>query len=239
MDWKDQVQDWNAKTPCHSPFCWAHSIAQSHHKRRTSWNRVQDGNTLQEKHLPPLNIYLRGVTVKAGTRSRREMSCILNLCTLQLFVFNQSPTAKVFPSFVSVMTDLSYTRHTICRNSSLGHEEVHENLLQDASTVWWCWWQRLSVTAYTDRHHMLLLQQLWQQKAVFRAENGLDNYPFNFFSIMLFRADLMVPQRPPGRKKWLGWKEQEEREEHGSNGKGWKLAVFILGWERRCSPVTS
>lgn len=141
---------------------------------------MQDGNTLQEKRLPPLKIYLQDVIVKAGTRSRREMSCILNLCTLQLFVFGQSPTANVSPCFVSVMTDPSYTRHTICRNSSLGHEEVHENLLQDVSTVWWCWWQRLSVSAYTDSHHILLLQQSWQQKTVFRAENGLDNDPFKF-----------------------------------------------------------
>lgn len=178
VDWKDQVQDWNAKTPCHSPFCWAYSIAQGDHKRRTSWNRV---NTLQEKRLPPLNIYLQDVTVKAGTRSRREMSCILNLCTLQLFVFNQSPTANVSSSFISVITDPSYTRHIIFRNSSLSCEEVHENFLRDAPTLWWCWWQRLSFTAYTDRHHILLLQQSWQQKAVFRAENGLDNYPFNFF----------------------------------------------------------
>lgn len=62
----------------------------------------------RKTRLPPLNIYLQDVTVKAGTRSRREMSCILNLFTLQLFVFSQSPTANVSPFFsLSVMIDLS------------------------------------------------------------------------------------------------------------------------------------
>lgn len=69
---------------------------------------MQNENTLQENRLPPPNIYLQDVKVKAGTKSRREMSCILNLFTFQLFVFSQSPKANVSPFFsLSVITDLS------------------------------------------------------------------------------------------------------------------------------------
>lgn len=142
---------------------------------------MQNENTLQENCLPPLNIYFQDVTVKAWTRSRREMSCILNLFTLQLFVFSQSPTTNVSPFFFSLCYDRPQLDKTctICRNSSSVNEEVHNDLLQDVFALSWCWWKRLSTSAHTDSHCLLLLQQPCQQRAVFRVENGLD---YDFFS---------------------------------------------------------
>lgn len=104
---------------------------------RNSWDCVQNENTLQEKRLPALNIYLQDVTVKTGTGSRREMSCILNLFSLQLFVFRQSPTANVSPSLCSDRAELDKSR-TICRNSSSVREEVHKDLTEDVFAISWC-----------------------------------------------------------------------------------------------------